>query len=334
MKARSQATDLAEAVAAQVAATVNLGELAAEPFRVLTHLGLDVAVVDPATLPPGCSIAATYDRDSTPPRIRVSDDLSAGRRSFSVLHEYTHHVRDDVEAFVDALWAQTDAGVQLEERVCDAFAARVLLPPGVVAEYLDGGVTARAVCELIGSRRASREACAVAASQLLPAAGHVMLLDAHGVATFTATAGMVPRVARSTPQDATVVRRGLGTSSRGRDRVQFASGVHSGEMLVDIAGTAAWTVAVWVEHSPPWGGLSVGLDDRPLGLPGYCENCIEEFVSYALPCDKCGEPKCANCASCGCGPAASPGERECPRCHLLLPVGAFASGSARCRECG
>lgn len=333
MTTRTRAVELADAVAAHVATKLDLRNLAADPFQVLREVGLDIAVVDPASLPPGCSIAATYDRHSQPPRIRVSDDLSAGRRSFSLLHEYTHHVRDEVEEFVEALWVQKDAGAQLEERVCDAFAARVLLPPDAVAEHLDGGVTAAAVRELTGSRRASREACVVAAVQLLPAAGHVMLLDAEGVATFTATAGMGPRVARSIQQDGAVVLRGLGGSSRGRDRVRFASGVHSGEMLVDVAGTTTWTVAVWVEHSPPWGGLSIGLDERPVGMPGYCDNCTREFVSYSAPCGKCGEPKCTECGSCGCAPAASPGERQCPRCHLLLPAGAFASGSAVCRDC-
>ena len=100
----------------------------------------------------------------------MSDDLSVGRRSFSLLHEYTHHVRDEVDELVDALWIQAD-GEPTRKRVCDAFVARALLPPDVVAELLDGGVTAAAVLKLIGSRRVSREACVVAAAQLLPSAG-------------------------------------------------------------------------------------------------------------------------------------------------------------------
>ena len=41
------------------------------PVPGVARFGLDIAVVDPASLPPGCSIAATYDRHSQPPRIRV-----------------------------------------------------------------------------------------------------------------------------------------------------------------------------------------------------------------------------------------------------------------------
>ena len=59
-----------------------------------------------------------------------------------------------------------------------------------------------------------------------------MLLDPEGVATFTATVGVGPKVARSVPQDGDVILSGLGGTSRGRDRVPYASGVHSAEMLV------------------------------------------------------------------------------------------------------
>lgn len=324
---------LAEAVAAHAGATVDLDELAEDPFGILTGLGLDIALVEPADLPPGCSIAAMYDPAACPPRIRVSNDQSAARRRFSVLHEYGHHVRDNVNGFVDALWEQPDAGAELEEQVCDAFAARVLLPPHLVDEQLGGGVTAAAVTELIGTGRASREACAVAAAQHLQSAGHVMLLDSDGRATFTATAGMLARVARSTPQDGSTVLRGLAGTARGRDRVRFPSGVHSGELLVDVARTGSWAVAVWVEHSPAWGGLTVALDTRPAGVTGYCEDCAKEFVSFKPACARCGEPRCSTCNSCSCVGDASPSERECPDCHLLLPAGAFAKGSVRCRGC-
>jgi len=329
----TRAAALADAVAVHVGAVLDLDELAADPFGMLEGLGLDVAVVDPADLPSGCSIAATYDRDARPPRIRVSNDLSAARRSFSVLHEYAHHVRDNVTELVDALWEQPDAGAELEERVCDAFAARVLLPPDVVAEYLGTGVTAASVTELIRTGRASREACAVAAAQRLPSAGHVMLLDSDGVATFTATAGMLPRVARSTPQDGATVLRGAVGTARGLDRVRLPSGVHSGELMIDVARSGNWAVAVWVEHSPPWGGLSIALDDRPVGVPGYCEDCAKEFLSFAAVCRRCGDPRCGDCGACACQAAASPRERECPACHMLLPPGAFVPGSERCREC-
>lgn len=330
MTANTQATMLAQAVAAHVRQTVDLSELAQDPFAVLTALGLNIALIDPAKLPSDCSIAASYDRKSQ--RIRVSDDLSPGRRSFSLMHEFTHHVRDEVEALVDALVAQADSEL-LEERVCDAFAAHVLLPPDVVAEHLGDGVTAAAVARLIGSRRASREACAVAAVQRLPSPGHVMLLDPSGIATFTATAGMGPKVRRSVQQDGGTVLRGLGTRSRGRDRIRFASGVHSPELLVDVAVGDRASVAVWVEHSPPWGGLSSGLDDRPVGSQGYCENCAKEFTSFSAACGRCGEPMCPDCRACGCAAAPSPKERECPHCHLLLAAHVFPPGSELCYEC-
>lgn len=329
----SRAQQLADAVAAHAATVLDLDGLAADPFATLAGLGLDVAVVEPDDLPLGCSIAATYDRDAVPPRIRVSNDQSAARRNFSVLHEFAHHLRDDVGELVDALWDLPAAGDQLEEKVCDAFAAAVLLPAGVAATFLGDGVTAAAVADLIRAGRASREACAVAAAQWLPAAGHVMLLDRDGNATFTATAGLLPRVARGTPQDDATVLRSLARQARGRGRVRFASGVQSGEMLLDAVSGTGWSVAVWVEHSPAWGGLTVALDDRPAGLPGYCENCATEFVSYQAACGRCGEPRCTECGSCACPAAVSPGERRCPGCNFLLPSRAFAEGAQRCRAC-
>jgi IrrE N-terminal-like domain len=144
--------------------------LSQDPITALSaDRGVRIVWVEPASLPAGCSIAAACDKSSEPARLLISKDASVGRRRFSVLHEYAHLLRDHVPAVLEALFASPDAGAAIEERMCDEFASRVLLPDALLDSVLGPSITARAVLSLIFAAHASAEACAVAAARKLPA---------------------------------------------------------------------------------------------------------------------------------------------------------------------
>jgi hypothetical protein len=318
---------------------VDLAMLAEDPAATLSALG-DVAVVpvDPATLPIHCSVAACYDAKSRPPRLLVAQDVTAGRRAFSTLHEYAHHLRNHVDAVVDAFWAMPDGGASIEEDLADAFAAAVLLPERIVAEAFAEGITAAAVARLWHASPASREACCVAAANRLSSPGYVMLLDRAGISRFAARCGDALPVRRGTRQAAAKLAAALrGGRARGVDRPRYASGVLAGEMHLDAVADGDYVFAVWVTDSPPWDALPVPLQAAPTGHDGYCEACGLEFTSWTAACRDCAEPRCPRCGGCSCEHGYSVAStavktRRCSRCFLELPISAFDGNSETCND--
>jgi IrrE N-terminal-like domain len=317
----------------------DLAKLAEDPVGVISALG-DVVVVpvDPATLPADCSVAAYYDAKSRPPRLLIAQDLTAGRRRFSTLHEYAHHLRNHVEAVIDAFWAMPDGGASIEEDLADAFAAAVLLPEDLVTAALSEGVSAAAVIRLWHASSASREACCVSAADCLHSPGYVMLLDRDGISRFAARHGDMFPIRRGSQQTASMLTAALrGGHARGIGRPHYASGTAAGEMHMDAVADGSYIFAVWVTDSPPWGGLSIPLRSAPTGLEGYCDACDSEFTSWSAACGECGDLQCPRCGCCPCGssaalPSGRAKTRLCDRCFLMLPISMFKSDSTTCDD--
>ncbi len=320
----------------QDAGLLSMTTLSNDPIAALeADPAVRIAWVEPASLPAGCSIAAACDKSCEPARLLVSKDASLGRRRFSVLHEYAHLLRDSVPDVLEALFASTNAGAALEERMCDEFASSVLLSEALLDSALGPCITARAVLSLIAAAPASAEACAVAAARKLSAPGYVMLLSPDGTASFTAHNSDVYYVRRGTAQDGLLAQAASGRPIRGREQVRYGTGNRSQEMFADAAAENGRTVAVLVTDSPPWGGLTVGNKRGPEGSNGYCDNCAHEFTVFVRSCDTCEQPPCPQCGQCVCEtPKVIAGERACDRCYLMLPPAAYPdANSTSCKEC-
>ncbi len=320
----------------QDAGPLSLEGLSSDPIAALeASPAVRITWVEPASLPATCSIAAACDKSCKPPRLLVSKDTSVGRRRFSVLHEYAHLLRDWVPDVLEALFTSINAGEALEERMCDEFASRVLLPDALLESVLGTSITARAVLSLIAAAPASAEACAVAAARKLPAPGYIMLLSPDGTATFTAHNRDVYYVRRGTVQDGLLRRAAFGSPIRGREQVRYSTGNRSQEMFADATTENGRTIAVLVTDSPPWGGLTVGDKHGPEGTDGYCGNCAQEFTAFVRSCETCEQPPCSRCGQCACEtPKGVAGERKCDRCYLLLPPTAYSQpNSTICNEC-
>ncbi|MFC4144816.1 ImmA/IrrE family metallo-endopeptidase [Micromonospora mangrovi] len=330
-----------ELVPAMLAHLASLGvdgrKLAADPAAVIVTIdGIVLDWVEPAALGSGCSVAALYSGGETPPRIAVLRDTSEGRRNFSLIHEFGHHLCPSVTAVAAALWELPDGEEgPFEEDLVDAFAAAVLLPTDIVSRIFADGVTAASVIRLWQSTTASREACCVAAAHRLPAPGYVMLVEPNSRSQFAARHGDVLPIARGSVQSATRLQSAVrGGTARGVDRPTFRSGVAGPQMYLDAQGTDGYTIAVWVTDSPDWPSLTAPLATGPVGHDGHCADCGEDFTSWKRPCGTCGEPLCPQCGACECaaGGQRPIANRLCTSCFLSLPLTAFLGDSTTCNQ--
>ncbi|MFD4640761.1 ImmA/IrrE family metallo-endopeptidase [Lentzea sp. NPDC058436] len=287
-----------------------------------------------------CSIAAAYLRDTKPPRIMLNETASPGRELFSLGHEFAHFLIDHDEVLADALWAD-DEREDLEEDICNAFAALLLLGEDAVERALDGGgVTASAVRRLFITSEASREAVAVAMAQRLRTPGYVMIasvepdedMNNRAVARFTARANGALPIRRDTPQDGTLIAASFVRGrARGEEQLLFPSGARTEALHCDILVSNGYAFGVFVTDHPPWGGLSV-LAPSPAGhQTSWCEHCGADFRPSGAACRGCGEHECPTCRRCSCVAAAAPQARLCPGCFTEKPGHSFVGD--KCREC-
>lgn len=320
---------------ARSAAVVDLTELSREPRDALAaDESVEVRWVDAGSLPPGCSIAATYNRSMSPARISIAQDASAGRRRFSVLHEYAHHLRYQVPEVLTSLFEARGRSSAIEEKMSDAFASFVLIPEEVRLQAFEDGVTAKSVVELIAASSASEEAVAVAAAEAMSEPGYVLLLNPAGQAVFAARSGDVYPVVRGTAQSGDLLRAATGGNVRCLATIEQGGGVRTGELHIDSAPARSHVVVVAVDGRPAWSpGFSLGRNHYSAPPDGWCVDCSKEFSNYQT-CRFCHEPVCPDCGDCGCESRPVQGERTCEGCWTEQPPAAYSSPTAtRCLAC-
>jgi len=283
-----------------------------------------------------CTVAGGY-APGPPPRISVALAASPGRRQFSALHEYGHHLIAGDERLADDVFPDfADGGEALEEAICDAFAAEILLPDELVDRHLPPeGPTARSIANLFANSAASREACCVRGSQRLRGPGYVMLAEGR-VARFTACHDLPWKVRRGTDQGerhliAHAARTG---AARHQTQIRYARGGLSSPLWGDAVATGdGYVFAVFMSNSAPWQALNIFSvnDDRPTSV---CRVCDWEFEVWGRRCQGCGEPPCPVHNVCWCEEFTVP-TRQCKRCFLVLPVSQFTGDNEICdSNCG
>jgi Zn-dependent peptidase ImmA (M78 family) len=233
--------------------------------------GLTVTLVDEPEVGQGCSVSGAYFYERG--QIVVSRSASRRRRNFTALHELAHHLQEHDQEFISILEEEPDAGKALEDDICDAFAAEVLLPEDVVNETVGPkGPTAENVIELFEKSQASREACCVRAAQRIMGDGYVMLCDLSPTALFTAATSQY-RIRRNTPQAQNeVIEAAIRWGNAKREsRVGFASGAQSQRFFGHAVRNDDYVFGVFVSYSPAWvKGLTPSLSEpnHPLGAQG------------------------------------------------------------------
>lgn len=314
-----------------------LAALQEDPFAALEGLSeVVVRAVPEAQTDVGCSVAGAYFAHETPPVLATAASASAGRRRFTLLHEFGHHLQQTDLSLMTPLLTEPDGGSALEDAACDAFAAAILLPDDLVAAYFDArGPAPDDVVRLWQNSTASRAAVCVRAAEHLPSPGHVLLLDGDGVVEFAASHGLPPVRRGSSQRQIPVVRDALSDVRRhatGRTRITYRDGIHGGELYAQAADMGGHLVVVAVTDNAPWQRFSPPpRDDGPQARWWTGEQCGHEFAAFGRPCADCGTPLCPECGRCSCGPRVE--ERRCDACFLVLPAGAFDGPSRRCVDC-
>lgn len=328
----------ADAITAQLEATDPdlLRALEVDPLRALQrHPDLVLTNVPEWQTDAGCSVAGAYISDGTPAVLAVAAAASAGRRQFTVLHEFAHHLQQTETTLMGALLDQADQGVTLEEAACDAFAAGVLLPRRRVSEHIGpNGPTADSVVSLWSGSRASRAAVCVRAAQTLPSTGHVLLLDGDGRVQFDAAHGLPPVRRGSSQAQVPLIAQALRTSHRAEGTVALAyrDGILGAELHAQVADLGGFVVVVAVTDRAPWQRLSLpAAASGTTASTWTCEHCDHEFSTSASRCDRCQKARCPECARCPCPPIVP--EQTCISCFQRLPVRSFEDDSTTCTSC-
>ncbi len=297
---------------------------------------LTIKFVPEAQTDAGCSVAGGYIDSTTPPTLSVALSASAGRRAFTLLHEFAHHLQQTDFDLIELLLAHRDGtGKGLEELACDAFAAEILLPAEQVAATIGAkGPTVDDVVSLWTTSRASRAAVCVRAAQMLRSPGHVLLLDEDGHVAFDAAHGLPP-VRRGSDQTAVPLiarARSNGHRAEGELRLRYRDGITGESLHAQCADLGGYLVIVAVTDTVPWKKFAPpARSSGPTGRWRACEHCQHEYSSFETPCAKCKVANCPECGRCNCPPRLA--ERLCPGCFIMRTENQFAAGSDRCTTC-
>jgi hypothetical protein len=286
---------------------------------------------------PACSVAGIYVDDEVPPVLAVANSASSGRRAFTVLHEFGHHLQRTKLTLTELLLTQPDDGVTLEDTACDAFAAEILLPTTLVDQFVgDRGPTGPQIVDLWRASAASRAAVCVRAAQRLPSPGHVVLLDEVGTVSFSASTDLPPLTRGSQQRTVDTVREAYTRSGRatGRTRLRYRDGILGEELHAQVVPMDGYLLLVAVTDTAPWETFSLSSrHSGPVAAAWICEHpdCGHEFHSFDPRCPCCDHPTCLECRRCRCQPRVR--ERTCTGCFQRLPASLFTGESTRCSDC-
>ena len=306
-----------------------LPHLAEDPLSVIPELyGLKLKLV-PET--DDCPLHGTYFAGTR--SMTVAKTASRGRVRFSALHELGHHLIDVAGMRLDL--EDFEEPGQVEEAVCDEFAAAILLPDEMVDEHIpETGPTAADVIALWEASHASRAAACVAASRRLLSPGYVMLCNLGATALFTAAHRTRFGVRADTPQGpdsipAKAARNG--STYRGEGVLTFPSGSQSPTVQGDAAVSGDYVFCVFITTKAPWKKLNLIAEKKAKRAPKPCPRCEEPFVHWDnMICKRCGEHRCPHCGDCGC-PNVAPEEATCQNCFLTKSARLIVDGV--CTDC-
>lgn len=315
-------------------------ELASSPLTAMRAAGILVSAVPSSDATDACSCDGAYFHDQR--AICYVATPRSRRENFTVLHEFGHHlVMSDDEMLSELADADAEGGVAVEERICDAFAGRILIPDGAVVAVL-GGRRPRAadVRALYDATAGSMEACAVRLAERIGCEGYVALLDRQRrelrFASPSAEFNYGWRRGTALPADHPAWQAGADGTYVGEGDVVWTSRSRK-RFWLDAIGAGGIVIAIFsADCYWPHAGLTI-LDEpgvRPAGPQGYsgiCRHCGGPAWGMRA-CEVCGDARCRVCGRCGCG-APAPAIKICTKCHFSKGKAQFRAGQSVCREC-
>lgn len=306
-------------------------------------MGLRLVAADAAETSETCSCDGFYIPEpyAPSPTILYAPTPRSRRESFTLVHELGHHLIRLDDGLLSAIADADEGRDRIEERICDAFAGRVLIPDDSVRVILNGEHPRAAhVTQLFNSCNGSLEACVVRLAEHLPCDGYIALLDRSTYTLRFASAS--PECGYSwgrgskIPMNHSAWSAARSGSFNGEGEVVWASGQRK-NMWLDAVGNGPLVTAVFSANRY-WGGAGLSiLSDAsitkamPTFMGGTCAHCGANVFGLRA-CDKCGDVKCRRCGRCGCG-APTPLMKTCSTCHMTKGKSQFHAGSLICRDC-
>ncbi|PRZ34783.1 hypothetical protein CLV47_12315 [Antricoccus suffuscus] len=314
---------------------LDLGVLQTDP-RAGVNAIAEITVVERERLPAASCGGGYYDGD-----LGIIYIHPAGNRrdNFTILHELAHHMQQTHPEWGYVLLdLSKDARRKMEENVCNAIAARILLTDLQPADETNVDVSPAAVMADLHERSAASPSAVLQ---------HIATIMEHRSKWILAVSGLDGTVmhSRATYGENYPPARGraqpgfaaLAEEARtGLVRRRFTEGVHYDKnlRLQDMYAHAALDST----------GRCVFIALTPVARFGYgkleaatylCGNPGCERDEYALDrepilCDVCGEPKCPSCRQCEC-----PNQRRsdvCGKCSLTISPYEKQTDTHECRR--
>lgn len=266
------------------------------------------------------------------------------RENFTCAHELAHHLIENNDDILDWIANQPDPDRTLEA-ICDRVAARLLLPPDLVARVLgDKPPRAEHIAELFhASGVASEPVCAIAIASRLPCQGATVIVDIGGETVRYASVQAPEHEgwpeAAPWPGDAIPAGHALRRMTIGQRRQERSSWTnrwgqrqdyyldavaHRRRIHAVVAAYDLWAVERF--H----GGDGPQTQKRAERLVSCA--CGHAGVVRTFPCNTCKEPFCPKCDRCLC---ARQQERlvDCPNPSCFMKVLPHLVNDGRCVNC-
>ena len=282
-----------------------------------------------------CSVLGHYD--SNPPSIQVVRSTSESQTWFTALHELGHHEQGRDFDWVLNRQQSTDP-VRLEEQVCEAFAAEILLPDEIVRQVIEETEpTARSIADLRDITNASRSACAVRVAQLLKGDGVAMVTKIDGEVFFAAATGDAVAPKRATKQADGIFDRAArtGRSQANDAAITYGTGSTRGGFAADVLRDGHFLYAIFTTARPGWAGKFHAPARSEWTAQELECKCGANFdAGRGDPCKACGKwNACPDCGRCACNSRAST-NRQCTVCNMVQATTMFDDEGTVCRDCG
>lgn len=311
----------ARAIAARIieeCTTFNVAALGADPLGTLSRsTGITVEIED-GLVDTGCGGGGYYR--PTPPTIHLHP-ATYRRDNFTLLHELGHHLQQTHDQWGFALIDMVDRERRkIEEKVCDQFAAQILMPMGD-ADLRDVSFhPADVMAGLFARWEASRSAVLQRVREMLPTNSRWLLAvaDLEGIVITSARTYDDPQPPKGFAQEG--FRRVAAEAMESAVRREFHEGIEykTGAVLDGMRVEAA------LDHEERYVFIAL----RPTTVngsgtwtfpPQECSNPVCEATFQANEssgrCETCQDFKCPDCHRCGCTVAARPS--ACTVCGLI-----------------
>ena len=321
----------AHAIASRIIAectTFNFAALRDNPLgAVMGSVGIEVEIED-GLIETDCGGGGYYR--PKPPTIHLHP-ATYRRDNFTVLHELGHHLQQTHDQWGFTLIDMAERERRdIEEKVCDQFAAQVLMPVSDTDRHATSLHPADVMAGLFARWEASRSAVLQRVREMMPQGARWLLAvsDLDGVVITSATTYDDPQPPKGLVQEG--FRRVAVEAVDAAVRREFHEGIEykTGSVLDGMRVEAA------LDHEERYVFLAL----RPTTANGAgtwtypsreCSNpaCEKAFqaTSSSGRCETCQDFKCPHCHRCGCTAPAPPEKCGCrlpggwDQCELILP---------------